>query len=110
MNDHLKKKTVGPQIRTPAAKSLRHSNRKISQKPPPASLDLQKNHAHNQASSNTAAPSCPYCGGWIIVEWVMDFYHPQTLQKCLNCGRILVNPFLPLTVRHLPPLPPVPPD
>lgn len=57
---------------------------------------------------------CPICGGWIIVEHSMEFYHRRFLKKCLNCGRILTNPFISedapasLTGRRLPPPSPKP--
>lgn len=43
---------------------------------------------------NSKSLECPICGGWIIVEHSMEFYHRGFLKKCLNCGRILNNPFL----------------
>ncbi len=108
MKRHFKQNTITVRsLKTaPFSKSPRKSNRPAPQIPPANTLGLQKSRTNHQFTLNKAVPSCPYCGGWIIVEKVMDFYNQQALTKCLNCGRILVNPFLSSTIRHPSPIQP----
>lgn len=91
----LKKKSAHAQMvpSSPTPKKKRRGTLSTSNLPP---LQTQQTLDMKNVVPPKNGPSCPYCGGWVIFERVMDFYSRQTLQKCLNCGRILVNPFLPI--------------
>lgn len=79
-------------------KTVRKQKPKSKQKKSLLSPTILETHTKQITPLNQSASHCPNCGGWIIVERVLDFYSRQTLQKCLNCGRILVNPFLPMNL------------
>jgi len=105
MNRQIHKKTAHPRTPTPHSKSLKTPRSKTSRQSPHPNVVNQGIQTKSPSSSSQAIPKCPHCGGWVIVERVMNFYSDQTLQKCLNCGRILVNSFLPAGVAqpsHMP--------
>ena len=102
MNSRFTTKTVRSQGTTSKSKIMKKLRRESSPQKSRAPLIIHETPAENPSSMKNPASQCPHCGGWIIVERVMDFYSHQTLQKCLNCGRILVNPFLPMNIAHPP--------
>jgi hypothetical protein len=40
----------------------------------------------NQMKGPAMKGSCRKCGGFMIVERVLDYYGPLTPLKCVNCG------------------------